>query len=172
MALCRLMPNSTGDYSSIAGLNKEIAVNWDSFRWFLGMHYKFNKQLDTPFWHFCNEHTNIGNAQMIIDLFNQRPPLSAGNFGTGSPYTALEALVFNSYSYDSLLFGQKLLTKPLAPPEMTKEEYLSKVQSYQVLTDKALTLYELLKITTLSRTDCWSISSPTMILGLSKRRPN
>lgn len=145
MTLCRLMPNSQSDYSSIAGINKEIAANWDTFRWFLGMHYKFNKQLSTPFWKYCNEHTNISNAQMIIDLFNQRPPLSAGNFGTGSPYTALEALVFNSYSYDSLLFGQKLVTKPLTPPEMTKKEYLGKVQSYQALTDKALTLYELFK---------------------------
>ncbi|HEY8269462.1 MAG TPA: tryptophan halogenase family protein [Pseudobdellovibrionaceae bacterium] len=145
MTLCRLMPNSTSDYSSIAGINKEIAANWDSFRWFLGIHYKFNKQLETPFWKYCNEHTDIGNAQMIIDLFNQRPPLSAGNFGTGSPYTALEALVFNSYSYDSLLFGQKQVAKPLAPPEMTKEEYLSKLESYKFLTDRALSLYELFK---------------------------
>ncbi|MGZ3744473.1 MAG: tryptophan halogenase family protein [Pseudobdellovibrionaceae bacterium] len=145
MALCRLMPNSLTDYSSIAGLNKEIAANWDSFRWFLGIHYKFNKKLNTPFWQHCHEHTQIGNAQMIIDLFNQRPPLSAGNFGTGSPYTALEALVFNSYSYDSLLFGQKLVTKPLAPPEMSKEEYFSKVNSYRFLTDRALTLHELFK---------------------------
>ncbi|MFM6927373.1 MAG: tryptophan halogenase family protein [Bdellovibrio sp.] len=143
MTMCKLMPNSHSDYASIAGINQEIAATWDTFRWFLSMHYKFNKQLDTPYWKWCNESTNIGDAQMIIDLFNQRPPLSASNFGTNSPYTALEALVFNSYSYDTLLYGQKVLTNPPAKPAMTKEEYLSRIQSYQELTKKSLSLKEL-----------------------------
>lgn len=143
MTLCKLMPNNTSDYSSIAGINQEIAATWDTFRWFLGMHYKFNKQLDTPFWQWANENTNIGDAQMIIDLFNQRPPLSASNFGTSSPFTALEALVFNSYSYDTLLYGQKVLTKPPAKPAMTKEEYLNRTYAYQELSKKALSLHEL-----------------------------
>lgn len=143
MTLCKLMPNSHTDYASIAGINQEIAVTWDTFRWFLGIHYKYNKQLDTPYWKWCNENTNIGDAQMIVDLFNQRPPLSASNFGTNSPYTALEALVFNSYSYDTLLYGQKVLSKPPAKPAMSKEEYLSRTYSYQELTKKALTLKEL-----------------------------
>lgn len=143
MTLCKLMPNSFSDTSSIAGINQEIAATWDKFRWFVGMHYKYNKKLDTPFWKDANQNTNIGDAKMVIDLFNQRPPLSSSNFGSFSPYTALESLVFNSYSYDTLLFGQKVLHAPLARPAMTKEEYLQRTAAYQALTKKSLTLYEL-----------------------------
>ncbi|MNS86712.1 Tryptophan halogenase [compost metagenome] len=107
------------------------------------MHYKLNKKLDTPFWKHCRESANIGSANAIIDLFNERPPLSAGNLGTGSPYTALNSLVFNSYSYDTLLFGQKAVTKPLEKPAMTREMYDSKLESYKALTKQSLTLHEL-----------------------------
>jgi tryptophan halogenase len=69
--------------------------------------------------------------------------LSSSHFGTHSPYTALEALVFNSYSYDTLLYGQKVLNKPPAKPKMSKEEYLSRTYSYQELTKRALNLKEL-----------------------------
>jgi tryptophan 7-halogenase len=143
MTLCRLMPNNHQDRASIAALNQEIAVTWDTFRWFLGIHYKYNKQLDTPYWQWCRENTHIGDAQLIVDLFHQRPPLSSSNLGTNSPYTALESLVFNSNSYDTLLYGQKVVKNPPVRPKMSKEEYLSRTYSYQELTKKALTLQEL-----------------------------
>lgn len=142
MTLCRLMPNNHQDTSSIASINQEIAVSWDTFRWFLGIHYKYNNKLDTPYWKWCRENTNIGDAQMVVDLFHQRPPLCSSNLGTNSPYTALEALVFNSNSYDTLLYGQKVAKEP-TKPTMSSEEYLSRTYSYQELTKKSLTLQEL-----------------------------
>lgn len=143
MTLCRLMPASLTDESSIKGINQEIASTWDTFRWFLAIHYKFNKQLDTPFWRHCNEHTEIGDAKDILALFDARRPLSASNFGSNTAFTSLESLVFNSYSYDTLLFGQKVVGRPLEAPAMTKAEYQKKLESYQYLTEHSLTLKEL-----------------------------
>ncbi|MNL09185.1 Flavin-dependent tryptophan halogenase PrnA [compost metagenome] len=143
MTLCKLMPNNHQDHSSIAGINQEIAVTWDTFRWFLGIHYKFNNKLDTPYWKWCRENTNIGDAKVVVDLFKQRPPLVSSNFGTNSPYTALEALVFNSYSYDTLLYGQKVIKHDFKKPKMSKEEYQARVASYRELTKSALSLREL-----------------------------
>ncbi|MNL27653.1 Tryptophan halogenase [compost metagenome] len=117
-------------------------MTWDTFRWFLGIHYKYNKQLDTPYWKWCRENTNIGDAQMIVNLFNERPPLVSSNLGTNSLYTALESLVFNSYSYDTLLYGQKVLNRAPNRPKMSKEEYLQRTYSYQELTKKSLTMKE------------------------------
>lgn len=143
MSLCRLMPNSLQDETSIRGLNEEIAATWDTFRWFLGMHYKYNQKLKTPFWDWCRENTDIGNARHIIDLYRQRAPLSASQFGTGSPFIAWDALIFNSNSYDTLLFGQKVLPNEMKTPTMTKEDYFSKVESYKELTKNSLSLAEL-----------------------------
>jgi tryptophan halogenase len=143
MTLCRLMPASLQDHVSIKGLNQEIASTWDTFRWFLGIHYKFNKQLDTPFWQHCRENTDIGDAKDILDLFKARKPLAASNFGTNTPYTSLESLVFNSYSYDTILFGQKEVGPDLAPPPMSKKEYQDKVEAYHALAESSLSLKEL-----------------------------
>jgi tryptophan halogenase len=143
MALCRLMPNSVEDHTSIAGLNADIAATWDTFRWFLGMHYKFNDKIKSPFWDWCRQNTEIGDAKDVIELFKERAPLSAGNFGTATQYNALPSLVFNSNSYDTLLFGQKVLPREMKPPRMSREEYFSKVGSYQELTKNSLSLAEL-----------------------------
>jgi tryptophan halogenase len=145
LMLCRLMPNSLNDSSTITGINKEVAANWDTFRAFIGIHYKFNKKLDTKFWRHCREHTDIGKAKEVLALFNERPPLSRGHFGTGSGYTANEDLVFNSNSYDSILFGQKEVRHALAPPAMNKEEYFARAQAYTDLTELAITQYDLFK---------------------------
>lgn len=149
MLLCRLMPNSFKDTSSITGLNKEIAANWDTFRWFLGVHYKFNNKLSTKFWNWTRENVQIGDAQDVINLFQAKAPLSKGHYGTTTGYTAHEPLVFNGYSYDTLLFGQDLVNKKLPSPEMSKEDYFKKCTSYKELTNVSLTQDELLKNTDL-----------------------
>ncbi|MCB0348364.1 MAG: tryptophan 7-halogenase [Bdellovibrionales bacterium] len=143
MTLCKLMPNSTNDISSITGINKEIAASWDTFRSFIGVHYKFNKKLDTEFWKWCRDNTEIGDAAEIIKLFNERPPLSKTNFGSAEGFTAHEPLVFNSNSYDTILFGQKEVHTKLPMPLMTKEDYFSKCESYKFLSDAAITQQEL-----------------------------
>jgi tryptophan halogenase len=143
MLLNRIMPHSLNDESSIAGLNHEIAATWDTFRWFLGVHYKFNQKLKTPFWDWCRKNTNIGDAEHILRLFHEKAPLSKGKFGTSSGYTAFEPLVFNSYSYDSLLFGQKVLDhQKMIKPAMSKAKYEEKINSYQQLAKVSMTQFD------------------------------
>lgn len=144
MILSRLMPSSLEDQGSIEAINKEIGANWDSFRKFLAVHYKFNNKLDTPFWKHCRENTNLAGAEKIVNLFKERPPLSNGNLGAGAVYTAASDFVFNSYSYDTLLFGQKCIEQnELTQPEMSEEEYFARVQSYKDLSKSAISLYQL-----------------------------
>lgn len=143
MILCKIMPNSLKDTSSITAINKEIAATWDTFRSFIGVHYKFNKKLDTKFWQWCRENCDIGDAKEIIKLFNERPPLSRSNFGSASGFTAYEPLVFNSNSYDTILFGQKEVHGKMPTPSMTKSEYFEKCEAYNALSDMAITQYEL-----------------------------
>lgn len=143
MSLCRLMPKSVKDLSTIAGLNKEITASWDTFRAFLAVHYKYNNKLDTKFWKWIRENINLAGAEEIVELFKQRAPLSKGHFGNGTGYSAYEPLVFNSYSYDTMLFGQMISPIDMEAPEMTKEEYLEKCESYKALTNLSVDQYEL-----------------------------
>jgi tryptophan 7-halogenase len=143
MLLCRLMPQDQNDSSNIQSINSEVAANWDSFRWFLGSHYKYNEKLDTPFWQWNRSNVNLGHSHEIYDLFQKKAPLSKGHFGTSTGYSAYAPLVFNSYSYDSLFFGQKVLTKKLIKPQMEKAQYFAKIKTYNDLAQKSLTAHEL-----------------------------
>lgn len=147
MTLCRLMPNSLEDESSISGLNAEISASWDTFRWFLAAHYKFNKERETEFWKYCRENTKIGDAKDVVKLFNERAPLVAGNFGVGAAfgYMAKESLVFNPYSYDTILYGMHVVNKSSYCLEMSEAEYFARVNSYKELTDRSLSQHEFFK---------------------------
>lgn len=47
---------------------------WEIIRDFLGMHYKFNTRLDTPFWKECREKTDLGSAQEIVEFYEENGP--------------------------------------------------------------------------------------------------
>src|SRR5262249_23487131 len=47
-----LQPSGNGrEYPAFA--NERIGRHWDYLRWFLTVHYKFNRKKDTPFWRDC-----------------------------------------------------------------------------------------------------------------------
>lgn len=143
MVFNRIFPRNLEDQSSINGFNTEVAATWDTFRAFLGIHYKFNEAIDSPFWSDCRKRVEIGHAHEILNLFKSRAPLSLGKFGTESGYATYNPLVFNSNSYDSLLYGQGLIDFELSQPNMSLKEYNQRVESYSFLTSLALTQDEL-----------------------------
>ncbi|MDJ0624862.1 MAG: tryptophan 7-halogenase [Candidatus Caenarcaniphilales bacterium] len=51
-----------------------IGELWDDIRWFLSLHYKFNKYLNTPFWKYCREQTDISGVQKIVDFYYENGP--------------------------------------------------------------------------------------------------
>lgn len=47
---------------------------WDLIRDFLGLHYKFNTALDTPFWRRCREETDLSGIQDVLDFYEENGP--------------------------------------------------------------------------------------------------
>ena len=133
MLLNRLFPKNFSDTSSIDSLNKEISENWDSFKAFLAVHYKFNEKYDTAFWKEIRQSVSLDRAEKILKLYQHKAPLSYSHFGNSSGHSALEDLVFNSYSYDSLLMGQKLIPEHPPQPRFSEEELDEKLESYESL---------------------------------------
>jgi tryptophan halogenase len=48
--------------------------NFDCIRWFLGMHYKFNTRLQTPFWQDCRAGINCAGVERIIEYYKENGP--------------------------------------------------------------------------------------------------
>src|SRR5262249_27352244 len=49
--------------------NKRFGIKWDNIRGFLGIHYKFNTGLDTPFWRACRAECDIGRAAEVVEYY-------------------------------------------------------------------------------------------------------
>lgn len=83
--------------------NHISARAWDTIRYFLGMHYKFNTRLDTPFWRACREKADLGPAESIVDYYRDNGPSTYGR-------TALLRIndIFGMEGYLCMLVGQRV----------------------------------------------------------------
>ncbi|MEH2158434.1 tryptophan halogenase family protein [Nostoc sp.] len=108
-------PASKQDEGVKSVLNRKISDRWDALRWFLGIHYKFNHRLSTPFWQAANRDTDISGAVERLALFSERAPLSYRN----SMFYTLHPPEFFSddHSYDTLLAGQQVSARFVEPIE-------------------------------------------------------
>jgi tryptophan halogenase len=93
-------------------INREINEVWDTLRWFLAAHYRFNRRLDTPFWRECRARTNTSGVDELLALYGERAPLGA----TAHRLRELDLSTFGVYRYDLLFMGMGL-EAPLAVPD-------------------------------------------------------
>jgi tryptophan 7-halogenase len=60
--------------SHVAQFNKRAGRGWDAIRRFLGVHYKFNTRLDTPFWRACRADVDLVEATEFADYYRENGP--------------------------------------------------------------------------------------------------
>jgi len=60
--------------SQIRQFNRFHQQGWDAIRRFLAVHYRFNTRLDTPFWRYCREATDLAGAEEIVEYFSANGP--------------------------------------------------------------------------------------------------
>jgi tryptophan halogenase len=114
--LAGLFPLRRAERSLQPLLNRQVGGWWDYLRWFLALHYRFNRRLDTPFWRACRAEVDVEQHAELLDAFRERGPLS------------YDPAVRNAFDYpdplwgpegiDTLLLGQGVpcrLPRPLLP---------------------------------------------------------
>jgi tryptophan halogenase len=107
--------------------NKRYALKWDNIRDFLGIHYKFNTGLDTPFWRECRTKCDIGGAAEVVEYYRENGP------GIYHHQTLLNRLSqFGLEGYWSLLIGQKVpYQRPYVPGPQEREAWRQIQQAFQ-----------------------------------------
>src|SRR5262249_13163976 len=89
--------------SVINHYNRRNAGKWDNIREFLGVHYKFNTRLNTPFWRACCENVDIGRAANLFEYYQENGP------GIFHRDTLLDPLSqFGLEGYWAMLIGQRV----------------------------------------------------------------
>jgi len=82
--------------------NRFSETQWEQIRRFLGIHYKLNTRLDSPFWRECREHTDLAGAEEIVEFYRDHGPTAL--FGN---VLCQATDSFGPEGYLTMLLGQK-----------------------------------------------------------------
>jgi tryptophan halogenase len=122
--------------------NKRFRVKWDNIRDFLGIHFKFNTGLDTPYWRECRDRCDIGGAAEVVDYYRENGP------GIYHQTTLLNRLTqFNLEGYWSLLIGQKVpYDRAYVPSPAERETWQRIRQAFKAKAEVGVSVKEALTL--------------------------
>ena len=113
----------------------------DDIRDFLAVHYKFNRRLVTPFWRHCQEQTNLGGAQGLVDFYE-----AAGPSYMCRHYIPRSS-IFGYNGYMVMLIGQRVSTRfNYAPSQKDREIWKQHQKSVRKVISHAMPMREALHV--------------------------
>jgi tryptophan halogenase len=126
----------------IALYNRFNSEQWDEIRDFLAVHYKFNTRLDTEFWRACRSDTDLGEAQGVVDFYQENgPSVVAG------PVLLRPTNSFGLDGYLALLIGQRVPHgKPHRPADAERDAWEKRRMQFEAIAQQAMTVRECLGV--------------------------
>src|SRR5262249_38194004 len=128
--------------SVVRHYNRRNAGKWDNIRQFLGVHYKFNTGLDTPFWRACRARVDLGDAAGLVEYFQENGP------GIFHRQTLVDPLSqFGLEGYWSLLIGQKVpFKRPYVPSPQERATWRQVQEAFKAKALAAVSIPEALAL--------------------------
>jgi tryptophan halogenase len=112
------LPMARHDPSVTALYNRRVARQWDALRWFLSVHYKFNRQKDTAFWRSARSDVNISGAEPVVSAFRGGAPLRFRERVTRDTLLdSYDPVFYGLAGYDCILLGQGVPVTLMESPE-------------------------------------------------------
>lgn len=112
--------------------NKRVSDEWDYLKDFIAIHFKFNKNMDTPFWRKCNDISTEG-IEEYLNYYDQYGPLS-GNTDHPLFKKMNNKGLFGVFAFDLNVIGSGYYKKDLVckkelidPNWKQKHEFLKKL---------------------------------------------
>jgi tryptophan 7-halogenase len=122
--------------------NKRFALKWDNIRNFLGVHYKFNTGLDTPFWRECRAKCDLAGAAEVVEYYRENGP---GNYHHQTLLNRLSQ--FGLEGYWSLLIGQKVdYQRPYVPSADERRAWQQIQEAFKAKAQVAVSVNEALDL--------------------------
>ncbi len=122
--------------------NLAAANAWDQIRWFLGLHYKFNTRLNTPFWQTCRRDTQIGPAAEFVDFYKENGPSPYGRDTILCPND-----MFGLEGYLTILVGMQVPHSRRHPVSALEHRIWSQIQSeHRTQAEEGMTIEEVNEI--------------------------
>lgn len=131
------------DVGFAARASQRIARHWDGLRWFLAVHYRFNRRLDTPFWRAARGEVDVSGAAELLDRFRREGPWAADEAssfaGDGSAFPC-------HLGYMTLLLGQRADGSDRARGSTARSTWEEMSSRHEAVVARALTQSEGLEV--------------------------
>jgi tryptophan 7-halogenase len=120
--------------------NQALGGHWDDLRWFLTIHYKFNRKKDTTFWRDCRETADVSGVAPLLERFSRVGPWDfAGNDFLTSDPTFVPGVL-------TLLLGQQVPCPRPTGTSLAKTAWDTRVAESRALVRRAFTQAEALDL--------------------------
>lgn len=109
-------PDGDRDFPRFA--SDAVGGHWDYLRWFLAIHYRYNRRLDTPFWRRARAEVDVSGLEHLVDRYRREGPWLAAE---GLPY-AVGDPAFGYSGLMMMLLGQNV-EAPAPRPAISRSEW-------------------------------------------------
>lgn len=120
--------------------DRRVGQHWDYLRWFLGVHYRYNERLQTPFWRACRAEVDVSGVQDLLDEFHARGPWCRDDprpaYDPRDPTFSIEGAMI-------LLLGQRASAPP-PRARVDEARWRARVDAQRALVAQALPVAECL----------------------------
>ncbi len=137
------LPVRRGERGIQRCLSRRVAEHWDYIRWFLAVHYRFNRRLNTPFWQACRDHADISTMEELLHHYTERGPLSY--YRGGHRVFGAQDAIWGPQGVDIILMGQQVPTR--VPLPLTDElTWKQRVRAQRGIVSRCMTEESALKV--------------------------
>lgn len=121
--------------------NRSVGGHWDYLRWFLALHYKYNRRLETPFWQAARNDVDASGFDDLVRRVREDGP----SMDLQAPHTPFDP-AFGLSGVMTLLLGQHVSHGAKAPSAAQREAFEQTNAGHQKVLRWALPHAECLEI--------------------------
>jgi tryptophan halogenase len=119
-------------------LNRRVGEWWDYLHWFLALHFRFNRRLDSPFWRWCQEKVDVDTHGELLEAFRERGPL-AYDSAMLECFDYPDPKLWGPTGIDAVLSGQGIRGSSLPTPRMSQGSWREHVERGRRVAARAAT---------------------------------
>jgi tryptophan halogenase len=112
--------------------NQNVGAHWDDLRWFLTIHYKFNRKTETTFWRDVRETADVSGIAPLLERFARVGPWLDTEQFLISDSTFVPGVI-------AILLGQQVPCPRPTAMALPKTAWEARVAESRALVDRALT---------------------------------
>ena len=114
--------------------SEAVGSHWDYLRWFLAVHYRYNRRLDTPFWRAARSDVDVSGLQPALDRFAADGPSGAEAVARRDQNDP----TFGFAGLTMLLLGQHVSAAVTPRTSLTRDAWRARVERDANLVARAL----------------------------------